>query len=560
MSIPRAAARKLLWIVLSLGVLTLLFAAIELAGRTLLQYRQQVDAIRTLERRIPQLAGEEGKAVAGRIDELRRAPPRLIQERLDAIGRNLAQHGGLAGLRSMSQLRIAEMAVRGELERQIRTEIQVELWKQEQAYLGKLLQFAAYRTAAEDLDKLTRQRDEAYEVRERERTRYRQVESKFNAIERAAGSRIFPAVAEFETARDRWYAATRTHAELYQRTEQLRESLRLHPVKADPGVFAASLEGTSVALGQVLASASAEAQGKVDGSWLNRLGTAWWPYVLAAARVVAGGVVLYVGWKALFFFVVAPWVASRPPLRIDAGAKEAAPRPESPLSVVSLRVALYSGQELLAKDAYLQDTPSKADARTQMFLNPRYPLACFASGMFGLTRVGAGPGGATITLSSTVNPLDELAEVPLSASCGVVLLPRVLVAVVQDAGAPIVIRSVWRIGSLQAWLTGQLRYLVFFGPGQAIVSGCRGVRIEQPDAQRRIAQAATVGFSASLDYANARTETFLPYLLGMKPLFNDCFGGQGFYAYQEVPASRPGSGADGRIMGMFDVLLKPFGI
>jgi hypothetical protein len=104
----------------------------------------------------------------------------------------------------------------------------------------------------------------------------------------------------------------------------------------------------------------------------------------------------------------------------------------------------------------------------------------------------------------------------------------------------------WRLGSLHAWLTLQLRYLVFHGPCRLILKGCRGVRAEEPraDQPRMINQAATIGFSANLDYRNTRCETFVSYLRGKEALFNDLFaGGPGRFVYEEVPGNhRAGSG------------------
>jgi len=102
------------------------------------------------------------------------------------------------------------------------------------------------------------------------------------------------------------------------------------------------------------------------------------------------------------------------------------------------------------------------------------------------------------------------------------------------------ITSHWRLGSLHAWLTFQLRYLVFHGPVTLIVSGCRGVRVEPAQAGRKINQSATIGFSANLAYSSRRSETFYSYLSGKQPLLHDSFvGDSGSYLYQEIPlASR----------------------
>ena len=70
-----------------------------------------------------------------------------------------------------------------------------------------------------------------------------------------------------------------------------------------------------------------------------------------------------------------------------------------------------------------------------------------------------------------------------------------------------------------------------------ILKGCRGVRAERPEPgqTRLINQAATLGFSANLDYKNTRCETLVSYLRGKEDLFNDLFvGGPGWFVYEEV--------------------------
>jgi hypothetical protein len=113
-------------------------------------------------------------------------------------------------------------------------------------------------------------------------------------------------------------------------------------------------------------------------------------------------------------------------------------------------------------------------------------------------------------------------------------------------------------------LTLQLRYLAFHGPCKLILKGCRGVRAERPEPgqSRLINQAATLGFSANLDYRNTRCETFVAYLRGKEDLFNDLFaGGPGWFVYEEMPAAGRRTGMAGRgLEGVIDAFLKAFGI
>jgi uncharacterized protein (AIM24 family) len=110
----------------------------------------------------------------------------------------------------------------------------------------------------------------------------------------------------------------------------------------------------------------------------------------------------------------------------------------------------------------------------------------------------------------------------------------------------------------------QLRYLVFHGPCRLILKGCRGVRAETPDPgnPRIINQAATIGFSANLDYSNTRCETFVSYLRGKEDLFNDLFaGGPGRFVYEEMPGGTRNPGLTGRgLEGFVDATLKVFGV
>ena len=123
------------------------------------------------------------------------------------------------------------------------------------------------------------------------------------------------------------------------------------------------------------------------------------------------------------------------------------------------------------------------------------------------------------------------------------------------------IRSHWRIFSLNAWLTMQLRFFSFHGPGRLIVKGGRGIRVERADKGRIFAQDQLVGFSADLAYSVTRTETFAPYLFGQEPLLKDRVeGGSGLLVIEEAPLSMR-SGRERRgLEGMIDAGLKAFGL
>lgn len=283
-----------------------------------------------------------------------------------------------------------------------------------------------------------------------------------------------------------------------------------------------------------------------------------------ALAILVGILLLPLALRALLYFVVAPAAARLPPIRIlpDDGAPAL---PEPPPSAVSVGIELAPGEELLVQPDFLQSSSQPAGKRTQWFLNAALPFASLASGLFALTRIRPQDDAPTrVVVSSQQDAFGEVGLLDLPAGAALVLQPRALAGVVKPAGVPLRITRHWRLGSLHAWLTLQLRYLVFHGPCRLILKGCRGVRTEepQPGQPRLINQSATLGFSASLEYRTTRCETFVAYLRGKEDLFNDLFaGGPGRFVYEEMPAGGRRGGITGRgLEGAMDAVLRAFGI
>jgi hypothetical protein len=124
------------------------------------------------------------------------------------------------------------------------------------------------------------------------------------------------------------------------------------------------------------------------------------------------------------------------------------------------------------------------------------------------------------------------------------------------------ITSHLRLFSLNAWLTMQLRFIVFHGPGCLVVRGGRGVRVEPAAAGRIFGQNQLVGFSADLAYSVTRTETFAPYLFGREQLFKDKVEqGAGILIIEEAPfAGRHGGEVRRGLEGAFDAGMKALGL
>jgi hypothetical protein len=277
-----------------------------------------------------------------------------------------------------------------------------------------------------------------------------------------------------------------------------------------------------------------------------------------------------IGIKAFYYFVIAPiasrYVGFRLLPDVSGVIEGAAERMKGDfdrlkVSEVSHAVTIDKNQELLLHPEYLQSSANHGTKDTKWLLDWSYPLTSVAAGLFGLTRIRT-ESTDTIVVSATKDPLSEVGIISVPEGSALVLQPHMLIGVVHSTNVPIRISKHWRLGSLHAWLTLQLRFLAFHGPVKLIVKGCRGVRVEAAGNGRSINQAATIGFSANLTYATTRCETFGAYLLGKQELFNDNFGGgPGFYIYEEMPRGGKKSGLFGRgIEGLTDSLLKVLGV
>lgn len=293
--------------------------------------------------------------------------------------------------------------------------------------------------------------------------------------------------------------------------------------------------------------------------------------VIPTALTILLGIVLApIGIKAFLYFVIAPIAARRAPITVLAGVcgyidgvTDSVPGHAHRLKVsgVSHAITIDRTQELLIHPEYLQSSARLGEKNTRWLLDWSYPLSSLAAGLFGLTCIRTTSSDTTV-VSATKDPLSEVGVISLPQGSALVFQPHRLIGVVQAIDRPVHITRHWRLGSLNAWLTLQLRYLVFHGPVKLVVAGCRGVRVEAAGQGRSINQAATIGFSANLAYSTVRCETFGAYLMGKQALFNDHFdGGPGVYVYEEMPHGGQRTGLFGRgLDGFTDSVLKVFGV
>jgi uncharacterized protein (AIM24 family) len=184
----------------------------------------------------------------------------------------------------------------------------------------------------------------------------------------------------------------------------------------------------------------------------------------------------------------------------------------------------------------------------------------YAAGLSVVTRIegGVSEAGAIVqaTLASPVDSDSYLMEVKLEGHPGFVFHPRHLVAVTGDVR----LFTVWRLFSVHAWMTGQLRYIGVRGTGRCVLEGFGDVVAQTVgEGTSKIEQSLLVGFDGRLRYSTARTETFLPYFLGRTPLVDDVFAGPGVYVWQKNTRNTPRTFAERTFELVFGALGKLLG-
>ena len=259
------------------------------------------------------------------------------------------------------------------------------------------------------------------------------------------------------------------------------------------------------------------------------------------------------------FSVLAPIAMRRPAIRLTVPQRAAITVPPAAPSTTSVAVRLEPGEELLVRQDYLQTSSHTGAKETQWWLDWKKPITSIATGLTFLTRI-RGEGEVT-TVSAVRDGFAEVTILTLPEGAACVLQPRALAAVVQPIRCRLRITRHWRLGSLNAWLTLQLRYLVFHGPARLVLKGGRGVRVEAAQQGRVFGQDQLVGFSADLAYSVTRAETFWPYFLGREQLLKDrVTGGEGILIVEEAPLTARHGEVRGGIEGLIDAGMKVFGM
>ena len=512
------------------------------------------------------LAGARQATLSGetqaRVDALRQASDQAIAARIAHIDAALLALRQTATAWSFTLALPTSKDLGNAVARQAEQHIRIELLLQERAYLQSLRIAIGNESARQALLRLHDEHRQAYQALSGNLAKQQELTQAHPLQARLPGTAPHAAMAALQAEEARLREA---NALAYQRYMAQRQRLAaagagsVAPFQVDQARIDSRL--------QDLVHAMASMEGQLRDNWWRALRELFARYGPAAALLVLSAILLPVAIKAFFYFVLAPLAARLPPLSIARELQLAGsslplpPQGASRISAVSQALLLQPGQQMLIHPEYLQSSPVSSTKRTQWLLDWRFPFTSLAAGMVALTRLHSDV-PASVTISASDDPLLEIAVVHLPAGSALIFQPRGLVGLICDANQPLTISSHWRLGSLHAWLTLQLLFIVFRGPVTLIVRGCRGVRLERAGQGRAISQSATLGFTTDVLYSTMRSETFLPYLRGQQALLNDRFDGDnGVYLYEETPRHGKQPGKVGSwFEGFTDAILKVFGI
>ena len=114
-------------------------------------------------------------------------------------------------------------------------------------------------------------------------------------------------------------------------------------------------------------------------------------------------------------------------------------------------------------------------------------------------------------------------ELRLTDHPGVVIHPHYIVGISGNVN----VKAKWVLRYIHSWLTGQHRYIIFYGTGKIYLAANGKIAAAEAHqtAGTSIQNDTVVGFDTRLSYSTIRTEPFGPYLRNNAPLITEQFGG-----------------------------------
>jgi len=233
-------------------------------------------------------------------------------------------------------------------------------------------------------------------------------------------------------------------------------------------------------------------------------------------------------WKICFFFGVAPFAEKFPPIQLTDPSVAGNIVYKKAEKVVNVKVDKLN--PLFVRMSCISQEDDNLATRTRLFWKWSAPFISYASGLFALTEFSSKSTleDGTVVLSSEKDNHYTI-EIELRNNHGLVIHPAYIVGISGD----IQVKTQW-VWSFHSWLTGQHRYIIFYGTGKLYLEGNEGIDIREPSiSDTKVKSNLLIGFDSRLRYSTKRTGTFCSYFRNEIPLIKNRFSGEGVFLKQK---------------------------
>lgn len=234
-------------------------------------------------------------------------------------------------------------------------------------------------------------------------------------------------------------------------------------------------------------------------------------------------------WKLIWYYIVAPFSNRFPPIEVLTGQEDSGGHLSSSSPNRNMPIKISQDNPILVKMGYIQQRGSNLKLTTRFLYSWSHPLISYAAGLHQMTKISASEKSDETIFIASGDPETYISEFVLENHPGIVIHPRYIVGISEG----IVLKSKWYLKNIHCWLTGQLRYIIFYGSGKIYLEGRGGLDTFSPNpGPSKVEQSLVVGFETKLSYATTRTETFWPYYRNKSQLVDDLFYGNGILIRQ----------------------------
>jgi hypothetical protein len=155
------------------------------------------------------------------------------------------------------------------------------------------------------------------------------------------------------------------------------------------------------------------------------------------------------------------------------------------------------------------------------------PFISYSAGLFRLLHFKVKGDNEKGTVALAPKAGRYVTELYLIEHPGVVIHPHYIVGISGN----IQVKAKWIVRYIHSWLTGQHRYIIFYGTGKIYLAANGKIAAAEAHetAGTSIQNDTVVGFDTRLSYSTIRTDPFGPYFRNNAPLITEQFKGAGMF-------------------------------